>query len=471
MNSNPAGFRAARKSFHAAAVAILLRFVSSGLGADVVVLNDDGGWNWLQDERVVVAGGKLIIASVAMGTRDPGRMGDVEAVTYDLKTGAKRRATLHHAETAAAQKLWRDDHNCPALITRPDGGVLALYAHHGRSEMMYHRVLPPGGDLSTWQQETMSAMAPGSRLGFPALVNLSAENGGQGRLLSFFRGLNNKSMPSWAYSDDAGTTWTAGNVFIEVSPRTVPYVKYAGNGRDTVHLAFTDGHRINFNNSVTHVFYRNGVLHRSDGTPIRSIREGLKSASEGTKIYQCNADSVAMISDLHLDAKGNPHVVYSVQKDTARLRPRPIGADHRYRYARWTGREWIDREIAYGGGEVHPVADDDCTGLIALNPQNLNVVYISTDADPVRGTPLISTADGKRHWEIFRGVTANGGETWQWTAITRDSTRDNIRPVVPVGLVDRTAVIWLRGVMRMPNDYDLEVVGLVLEGVERAPTF
>ena len=170
-----------------------------------------------------------------------------------------------------------------------------------------------------------------------------------------------------------------------------------------------------------------------------------------------------MISDLHLDARGHPHVVYSVQKDTARLRPRPIGADHRYRYARWTGREWLDREIAYAGGEVHPVPDDDCTGLIALDPQNLSVVYMSTDADPVQGTPLISAADGKRHWEIFKGTTADGGATWGWTAITRDSERDNIRPVVPVGLVGRTAVIWLRGVMRMPNDYEFEVVGLVTD--------
>jgi hypothetical protein len=442
-------------------VAVTLQFLATGRSAEIIVFNDDGCWNWLQDERVIVAGGRLIIGSVAAGTHDPGRMGDVEAVAYDLKTGGKERFTLHHADTAAAQKLWRDDHNAPAFAVGPGGRVLALYAHHGRSEKLYHRELAPGRGVPAWAEERTFAVAAGSRVGFPNLLCLSAENDGHGRVLSFFRGLNNKAMPSWAYSDDAGKSWSAGNVFIEVSPKTVPYVKYAGNGRDTVHIAFTDGHRINFGNGVHHVFYRTGNLHRSDGTPVRSLREGLKAAGEGTRIYQANAESVAMISDLQLDAQGRPHVVYSVQKDTARLRPRPVGADHRYRYARWTGQEWFDREIAFAGGEVHPVADDDCTGLIALDPQNLNVVYISTDADPIRGTPLISAADGKRHWEIFKGATTDGGNTWGWAAITRDSSRDNIRPVVPVGLAGQTVVIWLRGVMRMPNDYEFEVVGLV----------
>lgn len=461
MNSPPPAFSPVTSFLRLIAVTVALHVGAVGRSAEIIVFNDDGCWNWLQDERVIVAGGKLLIGSVAAGTRDPRRMGAVEVVAYDLKTGGKQRFALHHADSAATQKLWRDDHNAPAFAVRSDGRVLALYAHHGRSEKLYYRVSSQSRDLAAWDEEQVFAVAAGSRVGFPNLIHLPAENGGKGRTFGFFRGMNNRSMPSWVYSDDAGMTWAAGNVFIEVSPKTVPYVKYAGNGRDTVHIAFSDGHRINFGNGVHHVYYRDGNLHRSDGAPIRNLREGLKAAADATPIYQANADSVAMISDLHLDAVGHPHVVYSVQKDTARLRPRPIGADHRYRYARWTGREWLDREIAFAGGEVHPVADDDCTGLIALDPQDLNVVYISTDADPVRGTPLISAADGKRHWEIYQGRTTDGGATWSWTAITRNSVRDNIRPVVPLGLTGRTVVIWLRGAMRMPNDYDLEVVGLV----------
>src|SRR5207244_2983615 len=130
------------------------------------------------------------------------------------------------------------------------------------------------------------------------------------------------------------------------------------------------------------------------------------------EIFRANADSVAMISDLALDGQGRPCVVYSVQMNTRPLRPRPIGADHRYRYARWDGERWRDREIAFAGTETHDAPDDDCTGLAALDPQDANVIYISTNADPVTGATLVSTADGKRHWELFRGATRDGGEHW-----------------------------------------------------------
>jgi hypothetical protein len=106
------------------------------------------------------------------------------------------------------------------------------------------------------------------------------------------------------------------------------------------------------------------------------------------------------------------------------------------------------------------VADDDCTGLAAIDPQDVNVVYISTNAHPVSGGPLISQTDRKRHWEIFRGITTDGGATWSWTAITRDSTTNNLRPIVPVSSFTPSPLVWLRGEMPMPKDFDSEVVML-----------
>ena len=38
-----------------------------------VVLNDDGGWCWFQDERALVVSGRLVFGSVAAGRRDPSR--------------------------------------------------------------------------------------------------------------------------------------------------------------------------------------------------------------------------------------------------------------------------------------------------------------------------------------------------------------------------------------------------------------
>jgi hypothetical protein len=88
-------------------------------------------------------------------------------------------------------------------------------------------------------------------------------------------------------------------------------------------------------------------------------------------------------------------------------------------------------------------------------------VYVSTDADPATGAPLVSAADGRRHWEIFAGATGDGGRTWRWQAVTRDSAADNLRPIVPRGNGAGEILLWLRGRYRSYTDYDLEVVGLL----------
>ena len=87
----------------------------------------------------------------------------------------------------------------------------------------------------------------------------------------------------------------------------------------------------------------------------------------------------------------------------------------------------------------------------------------STNADPVTGEPLISEADGQRHWEIYYGLTKDGGATWEWTPVTENSTADNIRPIIPITEGGPTYVLWTRGKMRTFTDYDLEVVMITAE--------
>src|ERR1035437_8994452 len=98
-----------------------------------VVLNDDGGWCWFEDPRVVVDGGKLVAGSVANGSHDPARKGDIDVVSYDLTAGKAVRSTLH-------KNLQADDHASPALLLRPDGRWLALYSMHGTENRIYHRL-------------------------------------------------------------------------------------------------------------------------------------------------------------------------------------------------------------------------------------------------------------------------------------------------------------------------------------------
>lgn len=434
----------------------------AGEPAGLITFNDDGGWCWFEDERVVVSRGKLIVGSVAAGIHEPARKGDIEAVTYDLATGQKTLATLHRGASEAERKRWLDDHNSPVFLVRPDGRVLSMYAQHGPENRIYYRISAQPGDATKWGDEQIFVPSATSRVTYSNLHFLRAENGGKGRIYDFFRGLDNSFKPSYAYSDDLGETWRTGNVFIDVPTqfRHRPYVKYASNGTDTVHMAYTDGHPRNFDNSIYHVFYRDGKLRRSDGTPIRGLAEGLKAPEEGTRVFAGDAANVAWISDLHIDASGNPYLVFSVQKDSAGLPDGKAGEDHRFWYARWANGRWSAYEIAYAGSKLYP-GEDDYTGLVTLDPHDPNTVFISTNADPATGKPLISTADKQRHRELFEGRTRDGGKTWTWTALTRDSSADNVRPVVPIWQGRRMAVLWLRGKMRTYTDFDFDVVGLI----------
>jgi hypothetical protein len=421
------------------------------------VLNDDGAWCWFQDERALIKGSTLLVGSVANGSKDQSRAGDIDVVACDLKSGRVTRGTLHH-------QLEPDDHAAPALWLRPDGRLLAVYSKHGPENCFYSRVSRSADDYADWLPEQKFIPSERSRITYSNLHFLAAENGGRGRLYNFFRGLDASFKPSHCFSDDLGQTWQPGNVVIDVPTafRHRPYVKYASNGRDTIHLLYTDGHPRDFDNSVYHVFYRGGRLHRSDGTVIGPLSSGLKSPDEGTRVFRGDAQNVAWISDVHLSPDGRPYAVFSVQKDSGGFSSghEQAGQDHRYRYAWWDGAAWRDEEIGCGGSRLYS-GEDDYTGNICLDPGRLGTVYFSSDVDPATGKPLISAADQQRHYEIFRGTRADDGKSWSFTPITRDSPYDNLRPIVPQWDAPQTALLWFRGTYHTYRNYQTEVVALI----------
>ncbi len=81
--------------------------------------------------------------------------------------------------------------------------------------------------------------------------------------------------------------------------------------------------------------------------------------------------------------------------------------------------------------------------------------------------PLIGDRDQRQHHELFEGVTQDGGIRWTWTAVTANSTVDNIRPVVPIWDASQTALLWLLGTYTSYHEYDLDVVAIITERVRR----
>jgi hypothetical protein len=184
-----------------------------------------------------------------------------------------------------------------------------------------------------------------------------------------------------------------------------------------------------------------------------------------TKVFQGDPDNVAWTVDIELDGQARPYIAFSVQKDGRGLPPRQGGMDLRYYYGRWDGSQWHVQEMAYAGTRLYPF-EDDYSGLVALDPQDPNTVFISTNADPATGRPLISAADGQRHYEIFRGEIRQLTDDahWRWQPITANSTVDNLRPLVPKWKDKRTALVWMRGPSYTNNHgtWTTTVVALVL---------
>lgn len=430
---------------------LLLGFAAWLLLADdsLIRFSDDGGWCWFQDPRAIVTGGKLLIGTVAAGRLDPRRRGDLDVVAHDLATGVTRRHTLLHTTDPALKAPWMDDHNSPVFWVRPDGRILTAFSQHHLEGKVYYRISRKPNDPSAWDELRVFTPSATSLVTYTNLISLRAE----GRLYDFFRGLHGRFKPSYAYSDDAGAIWRAGNVVVDMPAKIPqrPYAKYASDGNDTIHIAYTEGHPREFVTSLYHVYYRGGKLHRSDGSVIRSLAEGLKSPGEGTRVFAGDAGNLAWISDLRIDGTGRPYLAFSVRKGS--------GEDHRYHFAEWNGSRWLDTEVAYAGSKLY-AGEEDYTGLPCLDPHDPAAMYISTNADPMTGKPLISAADRRRHWEIFAGARDRSGR-WTWRAVTRNSTADNLRPMMPVWPGDRRALLWLRGTMKSYLDYSFEVVGRI----------
>jgi hypothetical protein len=105
------------------------------------------------------------------------------------------------------------------------------------------------------------------------------------------------------------------------------------------------------------------------------------------------------------------------------------------------------------GEPLYP-REQDYTGLAAIDPKDPSTIYVSTAIDPRDDTDT-------NHREIYKGKTFDQGATWQWTAITENSTVENLRPIIPSGDGNSTAVLWLRGSFTHFTDYDQIVVGIV----------
>jgi len=376
----------------------------------------DGGWCWFSNPRAVSRGGRTYTGWV---TAD----GSIQAAELDHASGRVTTVNLH-------ERYQRDDHDNPSFVFLPDGRLMVFYSQHGGGKhpnVIQSRTTVRPGDFTEWAPEVALALNEKAGLTYSNPHLLSAENN---TLYLFWRGGGFK--PNMSKSTDGGKTWAAPKIVFSragIPPGNRPYAQYASNGKDRIHLLFTDGHpRNETSNSVYYACYRAGAFFKADGTRICGENELPIRPEQADCVYDATRTGVrAWVWDVAFDKNDRPVVAYT------RL---PEETDHRYHYARWDGRQWLDTELCAGGKwfpQTKPgkkESEPHYSSGLSLDHTDPSVVYVSRPVNGVR--------------EIERGVTADGGKSWKFEAVTSNSKFDNIRPITVRGHApDGPTVLWL----------------------------
>jgi rhamnogalacturonyl hydrolase YesR len=398
-------------------------------GEDFHSLTQDGAWCWFSDPRAVSLNDKIYTGWVASD-------GSIIASSYNVKTGEIQKSNLY-------SKFNKDDHANPSFLILPDNRIMVFFtAHSGmglgkKKPAIWYSITENPEDITSWGQlQTQTQNTKGWRaFCYTNPIMLSKEDN---RIYLFWRGGDSK--PTFCYTDNQGKSWSEVFTLLSSNDNVTnrPYMKVSSNGKDEIYFAFTDGHPRNEPfNSIYYLKYKLGKFYKADGTLIGSM-ESLPIAHEdcdvvynAQKEYKKTAFGVrSWIWDVAVDATGHPVLAYT------RL---PEETTHQYYYARWNGSEWENHKISNAGNWFPRYKRDKSTrepephysGGVHLDHENPNTVYLSK---PVKDI-----------FEIFKYETSDYGKTWENTAITSHSKKDNVRPfaIKGAGKDCDSQILWM----------------------------
>ncbi|AXT60558.1 T9SS C-terminal target domain-containing protein [Aquimarina sp. AD10] len=426
---------------------LLLTYVGFAQDYDFVV-SQDGAWTWYNDERAAFKNDRLYTSYVK-------RNGKVALSVNNIKTGA----TIG-SETILSTWTQKDDHNNAAILLRQDEKIMAFYSPHIREKENYYRtsLVNQPSKQSDWSNQ-ISQITTNDSDNKGATYNnafqLSAENG---KIYNFMR--TNNFNPNWKEYTANGTPLRNGKdiiLFKNGNGSVRPYVKYTSNTINRIDFFFTDGHPRNANNSLYHCYYQTnsngnqGSIYQTDGTFIATLQSVINGTpidvSKVNKLYTFGSDGTnarAWTHSINYDTNGRPVVTYSKQININSIT---------YHYARWTGSQWNNYFVSDAGKGLYN-GEDDYTGIITSNPYNTNEIFMSSNRNPITGIE-------NNRYEIYSATTVNGGNSWNWTAITTNSPKDNLRPFIPKGITnanDRVA-LWFYGDYITYENYNTKIVG------------
>ena len=423
-----------------------------------VTLAGDGAWTWFNDPRALFYHGVLYFG-------------------YNRNADGECVLSAYNPQTGIVSNLWvsseidADDHFVPGLLIKQDGTMLAIYTGHQIDQYFTYRLStmnPSSAD--NWGDEetnnTETNVPTGMTYSNPFQL---ADEGG--RIYNFSRYLNYN--PNVFTSDDGGVTWSLPQILIQTGTGNIrPYVKYCSDYNQRIDFLYTDGHPDNIPTSLYHMYYQGGAFYQTDGTFLKNYSDLPilhDSGERGTVIYQYSDDFTndpnqwiptgrAWCWEIAYQTNGAPFCVFQVKVDDV------TGTDWDdariyYYYARWTGTNWQKRFIAQAGRPLYD-GQPDYGGGIGLDPQDPDTIYISTDAANPFDLSSITNVPLAANYQIWKGITADGGLSFTWQSITDDSTNDNLRPYVPRRFGGPPTVLWFRGTYTTYFNFNTSIVGL-----------
>ncbi|HEY6728174.1 MAG TPA: BNR-4 repeat-containing protein [Polyangiaceae bacterium] len=433
-------------------------FPDGWTAGEAIVFNENGGWTWYNDERVVVdaEAGKIIVSSARSSASSQSADTNIDAVIHDIATGTNDKMAL-------GSLSYSDDHNNGGIVITAPGEYFVAWAHHNVDCNTYWRNYN-GGAWSERVTHTWGSQGcpwNGSDVTYNNPWHMSSE----GKFYNFIRSV--ETSPNFLVSEDNGQTWSYGGR-LTASPQqgyNAGYYKYWGNGVDRIDFFATEAHPRDANTSVFHGYIKGGKTYDSFDQEIDDNLHDTNAPgiTEFTTVFQAGGtiDGVALNHLWNFDIAryddGTIGVLWMGREGGGgKDNPNP---NHRVLYSRFDGTEWKSTYLVRGGRTLYRNRSDwweeDYLGGAALDPDDPHVIYVSTPIDP-----RDDSTDLEMH-EIWKGVTCDDGASFSWTPITMNSPNENLRPVVPKWDAQNTAVLWFQGNYQTAQMYTAKVMGII----------
>ena len=392
-------------------------------------------WCWFSSPRAIVdrdaPEGPMILAGAVSG-KSSTSSGDIVILWMNLKTGQTGSRSLH-------ANFEEDDHNDPALMIRPDGRYLAVYAKHNTDTLLRWRLSTEPHDPTAWQPER--TLDVGAQMTYANVYRQSD------RTFCLSRAIN--WDPTVVVSTDDGGSWSvAGRMLTFNGPGQRPYPRYVQDDAGDVHLITTEAHPHRWENGIGYGVIRDGRLMDADGTTLVQdigVRHGDPADVRSlTTVFETNSridgDLLTRAWTVDIVAVDDRPVaiVQARHEDDRRT--------HRFLYCQLLDETWHVESLAPAGGYFY-AGEWDYTGLAAIDPTDPNRVLVSTTVDP-------ETGRHRDRYGIFAG-TRRGDAHWSWEPVAVSEDRDFRRPIL-IGAEDPVA-LWMTGEYRSYRDWETTV--------------